>query len=120
MAPGQRARRLLENRAPEWHDGKIGPVLDATDLSAVEAGAAGMRAWTTDEARLVEASRQAEERRVAEEEERQRQLREAQEREEQERLAKEHAQEQQKRNRRVARGADCDDCLRRGGLLAVE
>ena len=32
LAPGQRARRLLENRAPEWHDGKTGAVLDGADL----------------------------------------------------------------------------------------
>ena len=67
IAPGQRARRLLENRAPEWHEGKTGHVLDATDLASVEAGAAGMRAWTADEARLVEASRRVEEQRKAEE-----------------------------------------------------
>ena len=89
IAPGQRARRLLENRAPEWHDGKMGPDLDAADLSAVEAGAAGMRAWTTDEARLVEASRQAEERRLVEEEREKRQLWEAREREEKARLDEE-------------------------------
>ena len=70
IAPGQRARRLLENRAPEWHEGKTGHVLDATDLASVEAGAAGMRAWTADEARLVEASRRVEEQRKAEEQER--------------------------------------------------
>ena len=67
IAPGQRARRLLENRAPEWQDGKTGSVLDATDLASVEVGAAGMRAWTADEARLVEASRRVEEQRKAEE-----------------------------------------------------
>ncbi len=44
MAPGQRARRLLENRAPEWRDGKTGALLDETDLTTVEAGASGMRA----------------------------------------------------------------------------
>ncbi len=44
VSPGQRARRLLENRAPEWQDGKAGSVLDATDLASVEVGAAGMRA----------------------------------------------------------------------------
>src|SRR5271157_2864171 len=67
VAAGQRARRLLENRAPEWQDGKTGSVLDATDLASVEAGAAGMRAWTADEIRLVEASRRVEEQRKAEE-----------------------------------------------------
>ena len=68
MAPGQRARRLLENRAPEWRDGRTGTVLDSIDLSTVEAGATGMRAWDADEdhtgeTRLVEASRRAQARR---------------------------------------------------------
>ena len=67
IAPGQRARRLLENRATEWQDGKTGHVLDAVDLNAVETGKSGMRAWTADEARLVEASRRVEEQRKAEE-----------------------------------------------------
>jgi len=67
FAPGQRARRLLENRAPEWQDGKTGSVLDATDLASVEVGAAGMRAWTSHETRLVEASRRVEEQRKAQE-----------------------------------------------------
>ena len=58
---------MLENRAPEWQDGKTGHVLDATDLASVEVGAAGMRAWTADEARLVEASRRVEEQRKAQE-----------------------------------------------------
>ena len=57
IAPGQLARRLLENRAPEWQDGKAGSVLDSPDLASVEDGAAGMRAWTAEDARLVEASR---------------------------------------------------------------
>jgi len=62
VAPGQRARRLLENRAPEWEAGRTGTVLDSIDLSTVEAGASGMRAWDADEnhtgeTRLVEASR---------------------------------------------------------------
>src|SRR5271166_2544236 len=67
IAPGQRARRLLENRAPEWQDGKTGHVLDTVDLGAVEAGKSGMRAWTVAETRLVEASRRVEEQRKAEE-----------------------------------------------------
>ena len=66
---------MLENRAPEWQDGKTGSVLDATDLASVEVGAAGMRAWTTDEARLVEASRRVEEQRKAQELRRKRVLR---------------------------------------------
>ena len=67
IAPGQRALRLLENRAPEWQDGKTGDVLDAADLASVEVGATGMRVWTADEARLVEASRRVEEQRKAQE-----------------------------------------------------
>lgn len=55
--PGQRARRILENRAAEWRDGKIGAVLDDEDLAIVEHGQRGMRGWTADETRLVEASR---------------------------------------------------------------
>ena len=81
VAPGQRARRLLENRAAEWKDGKEGAALETVDLVTVEAGAGGMRTWTADECRLVEASRQAEARRLAEEEERRRQIQEAQEKE---------------------------------------
>jgi hypothetical protein len=38
VAPGQRARRLLENRAAEWRGGETGPVLDHADLRAVEDG----------------------------------------------------------------------------------
>ncbi len=45
MAPGQRARRLLENRAREWQDGKTGHALDSIDLATVMVGAPGMRAW---------------------------------------------------------------------------
>jgi WD40 repeat protein len=70
IAPGQRARRLLENRAPDWRDGKTGAVLDETDLATVEAGASGMRAWDAEakddhagETRLIEASRRARARR---------------------------------------------------------
>ena len=48
-APGQRARRLLENRAREWEDGGCGHSLDGTDLTTVESGAAGMRSWTADD-----------------------------------------------------------------------
>jgi hypothetical protein len=46
-APGQRARRLLENRALEWTDPAGGPkdraVLDEEDLRSVERGLSGMR-----------------------------------------------------------------------------
>ena len=89
-APGQRARRLLENRAREWKDGKTGHPLDAADLATVEAGAEGMRAWTEDEGRLVDASRQAESRRQAEEAERQA-----------DRIRKAEAEKQQETERRL-------------------
>ena len=72
IAPGQRARRLLENRVPEWEGDKTGPVLDRADLATVQEGAAGMRAWTADEVRLVDASRTADERLRADEAEQRR------------------------------------------------
>lgn len=71
--PGQRARRILEARAPVWADegdGGTQPVkrparspLDDADLAAAEVGATGMRAWTDTERRLVDASRTARDRR---------------------------------------------------------
>jgi WD40 repeat protein len=76
-APGQRARRLLESRAREWNDGECSHPLDAADLATVESGASGMRAWSDDETRLVEASRKAEERREASEAEKQARIRKA-------------------------------------------
>jgi WD40 repeat protein len=54
---GQLARRILETRAREWADGQTGTSLDERDLGLVEGGAAGMRDWTTNEQRLIEASR---------------------------------------------------------------
>jgi WD40 repeat protein len=61
-APGQRARRILENRAPEWEKlvaGTTAPPLSRDDLATVEAGQQGMRAWTEPETSLIAASRQA-------------------------------------------------------------
>jgi WD40 repeat protein len=55
--PGQLARRIIESRVVEWKDGQAGTPLDERDLALVEDGALGMRAWTADESRLVEASR---------------------------------------------------------------
>jgi len=81
LAPAQRARRLLENRAGEWKSKEFGPVLDRTDLDSVDQGRPWMRGLQDDEPRLLEASRQAEARRQAEEEERRRQIQEAQEKE---------------------------------------
>jgi WD40 repeat protein len=63
-APGQRARRILESRAVDWKSNINGTPLDTTDLAVVESGAAGMRAWTAEETRLVEASRAAQRRRA--------------------------------------------------------
>ena len=54
---GQRARRLLENRASGWKDGKTGDPLDRVDLAVVEKGLPGMRALEKDELALLEASR---------------------------------------------------------------
>jgi len=57
LLPGQRARRLLEGRAGEWADRKVGTPLDWRDLMRVEQGATGMRALHPDEERMIEASR---------------------------------------------------------------
>ena len=109
QTPGQRARRLLENRAPEWinADGspREGAVLDRNDLMTVERGLPGMRGLEKPEDRLLAASHRAEERRVAEEEEGQRQLRDSREREEQARRDKEQEtalrlKDQEEANRR--------------------
>jgi hypothetical protein len=50
---GQRARRILESRAVDWAEGRTSSVLDESDLTAVEAGYAGMRGWTAAEERLA-------------------------------------------------------------------
>ncbi len=63
VAPGQRARRILENRVADWSEDRTGPVLDRADLMAVEQGAPGMRVPTPDEERLLQASREAEQER---------------------------------------------------------
>jgi WD40 repeat protein len=49
--PGQRARRILEERA------KRGASLPLEDLATVERGELGMRLWTGEERRMVEAAR---------------------------------------------------------------
>ena len=61
VADGQKARRILENRAPDWAGSRSGAVLDEADLTQVERGALGMRAWRPEEERLVAASREARE-----------------------------------------------------------
>ena len=55
--PGQRARRIIENRRVDWVDGKEGPPLDEQDLEIVERGIPGTRALDQDEERLLDASR---------------------------------------------------------------
>lgn len=55
--PGQRARRILDNRVVDWMDGKAGIPLDAKDLKEVETALEGTRDWTVDEERLITASR---------------------------------------------------------------
>ncbi len=55
--PGQRARRIVENRAIEWSHGHAGLPLDGRDLGIVEQGLAGMRRLRPDEERLLQASR---------------------------------------------------------------
>ena len=105
VAPGQRARRLLENRVPDWADGKTGPHLDRADLATVVEGASGMRAWADDEDRLVKASRAEDERLRAQEAEEARRLHEAEagrlRAEAQARQEAEHRlEEQQKANQR--------------------
>ena len=57
--PGQRARRVLENRGAEWAGGRDGAVLDRADLATVEAGRPGMRSLGPDEQRLVAEPRYA-------------------------------------------------------------
>lgn len=55
--PGQRARRILENRGREWEDEKTGAPLDEVDLAVVENGLLGMRMPTHAEERLLAESR---------------------------------------------------------------
>lgn len=56
--PGQRARRILDNRVVDWLEGKAGIPLDAKDLKEVESALEGTRSWSADEQRLVTASRE--------------------------------------------------------------
>ena len=55
--PGQRAARILEQRAKDWKNGKEGAPLDSVDLAIVEEGELGMRRWESHEEALVDASR---------------------------------------------------------------
>jgi WD40 repeat protein len=63
ILPGQRALRILQQRAVDWDEGNTGAPLDEIDLARVEEGQEGMRARTPDEERLVAASRREAERR---------------------------------------------------------
>jgi WD40 repeat protein len=56
--PGQRSRRILENRAGEWSQDRTGVPLDGRDLALVEQGLPGMRRLRPDEERLLHASRE--------------------------------------------------------------
>ena len=60
--PGQRAYRILNNRAPEYSEHKRGACLNAINLATVEAGLSGMRSLKTEEKQLLAASRKREER----------------------------------------------------------
>ena len=66
-APAQRARRLVQNRAGEWRDGKQGTPLASADLALVEEGLPWIRSPEEHERRLIQASREAEKRRVDQE-----------------------------------------------------
>ena len=110
VAPGQRARRVLENRVTEWNGGKIGWVLDDADLRTVEEGLSGMRGLDPDETRLLDASRRDEQQRRAEEERRRRQIEEAEERrknaeDEAKQATERRLREQKEANRRLRRRA---------------
>jgi hypothetical protein len=64
--PGQRARRILENRAIDWAGGLVGTPLEERDLKLVELGMLGMRIFNLDEVRLLEVSREEREKRELE------------------------------------------------------
>ncbi len=56
--PGQRARRILENKAASFNPEDKQSTLDEADLAIVEGGHYGMRAWTEQEKELVDMSRE--------------------------------------------------------------
>ena len=56
--PGQRARRILDNRTVDWSNTSEGTPLDMADLSLVEKGASGTRVFNPVELRLLEVSRE--------------------------------------------------------------
>lgn len=56
--PGQRARRILDNRAVDWSTNSEGTPLGIADLALVEKGASGTRVFNSAERRLLKASRE--------------------------------------------------------------
>ena len=56
--PGQRARRILDNRSVDWAGEQRGTPLDEADLKMVENGEAGTHVWNVTEQKLVNASRE--------------------------------------------------------------
>ncbi len=55
--PGQRARRILDNRSVDWAGDQEGTPLDEADLGVVEKGIDGTRTLSPTERRLLDASR---------------------------------------------------------------
>lgn len=64
LRPGQRARRILENRVENWNAGSASGLLDGPLIELVDAGRPGMRNLTKTEDALLEASRVAERKRA--------------------------------------------------------
>ena len=81
----------------DWAGKEEGTPLDELDLTIVEQGKMGTRAWTDAERRLVDASRRAEEQRRAEEERQRRQLEEAKQ------ATERSLREQEEANRKLRR-----------------
>lgn len=59
IQPGQRARRILENRVPEWREDQEGTELQEHEIEIAELGKSGMRRWTDVEEKLMAVSRKA-------------------------------------------------------------
>lgn len=56
--PGQRALRILENKAADYKRNPNETIIEEDDLALVESGEAGMRKWTLQETTLVTKSRE--------------------------------------------------------------
>ncbi|MCL4203294.1 MAG: CHAT domain-containing protein [Pirellulaceae bacterium] len=54
--PGQRARRILDNRSVDWDGDRSGTPLDVADLKVIEDGRNGTRKWNVSEEQLVQSS----------------------------------------------------------------